>query len=147
MLTENDTQHTFKAPCFFFENAPNTDLLFFRQSMGVLIVGGIKYTISFWRKIYSIESKHNVLLCFLLKKKLCADKVISLCLFVYKLQDLKDSSLETFLVFPSCRNLNYYHYSNVFSYLTYSTFSGDLLERINDYAPLYNLFNFLFLDR
>ena len=107
MLTENDAQHTFKAPCCCFENAPNTDLLFFRQSMGVLIVGGIKYTISFWRKIYSIESKHNVLLCFLLKKKLCVEKVISLCLFVYKLQDLKDSSLEKILVFPSCRNLNY----------------------------------------
>ena len=106
MLTENDALYTFKAPCCCFENAPNTDLLFFRQSMGVLIVGGIKYTISFWRKIYSIESKHNVLLCFLLKKKLCAEKVISLCLFVYKLQDLKDSSLETFLLFPSCRNLN-----------------------------------------
>ena len=33
MLTENDAKHTFKAPCCCFENAPNTDLLFFRQSM------------------------------------------------------------------------------------------------------------------
>ena len=32
-LTENDGQHTFKAPCCCFENAPNTDLLFFEQSM------------------------------------------------------------------------------------------------------------------
>ena len=32
-LTENDAQHTFKAPCSCFENAPNTDLLFFEQSM------------------------------------------------------------------------------------------------------------------
>ena len=38
-LTENDAQHTFKAPCCCFENAPNTDLLFFEQSMRVLIVG------------------------------------------------------------------------------------------------------------
>ena len=32
-LTENVAQHTFKAPCCCFENAPNTDLQFFRQSM------------------------------------------------------------------------------------------------------------------
>ena len=32
-LTENDAQHTFKAPCWCFENSPNTNLLFFRQSM------------------------------------------------------------------------------------------------------------------
>ena len=32
-LTENDAQHTFKAPCCCFANAPNTDLLFFEQSM------------------------------------------------------------------------------------------------------------------
>ena len=32
-LTENAEQHTFKAPCSCFENAPKTDLLFFRQSM------------------------------------------------------------------------------------------------------------------
>ena len=31
--TENAEQHTFKAPCCCFENAPNTDLLVFRQSM------------------------------------------------------------------------------------------------------------------
>ena len=28
-LTENAAQHTFKAPCCCFENAPNTDLVFF----------------------------------------------------------------------------------------------------------------------
>ena len=32
-LTENAPQHTFKAPCCGFEDAPSTDLLFFRQSM------------------------------------------------------------------------------------------------------------------
>ena len=32
-LTENAVKHTFKTPCSCFENAPNTDLLFFRQSM------------------------------------------------------------------------------------------------------------------
>ena len=31
-LTENAAQHTFKAPCCCFDNAPNTDLLFFEQS-------------------------------------------------------------------------------------------------------------------
>ena len=31
--TENDAQHTFKAPCCCFENALNTDLLSFEQSM------------------------------------------------------------------------------------------------------------------
>ena len=29
-VTENAEQHTFKAPCCHFENAPNTALLFFR---------------------------------------------------------------------------------------------------------------------
>ena len=29
-----------------------------------------------------------------------------------------------------------YHHSDVFSYLTYSNFNGDLLERINDYTSL-----------
>ena len=62
MLTENDTQHTFKAPCCSFENAPNTDLLFFEQSMRVFIVGGIKFLISLWRKIYSIEIEDKELL-------------------------------------------------------------------------------------
>ena len=38
-VTENYAQHTFKAPCCCFENAPNTDLLFFEQSMRVLNVG------------------------------------------------------------------------------------------------------------
>ena len=33
MVMENAAQHTFMAPCCCFENAPNTDLLFFRQSM------------------------------------------------------------------------------------------------------------------
>ena len=32
-LTENAERHTFKAPCCCFENAPNTDLLLFAQSM------------------------------------------------------------------------------------------------------------------
>ena len=32
-LAENYAQHTFKAPCCCFENVPNTDLLFFAQSM------------------------------------------------------------------------------------------------------------------
>ena len=32
-LAENAEQHTFKAPCCCFENAPNIDLLLFRQSM------------------------------------------------------------------------------------------------------------------
>ena len=36
-LTENAEQHTFKAPCCCFENTPNTDLLFIRQSMYVSI--------------------------------------------------------------------------------------------------------------
>ena len=32
-LTENDAQHTFKTPCCCFENAPNTNLWLFTQSM------------------------------------------------------------------------------------------------------------------
>ena len=32
-LTENAERHTFKAPCCCFENAPNSDLLLFEQSM------------------------------------------------------------------------------------------------------------------
>ena len=36
-LTENAEQHTFKASCCCFENTPNTDLLFIRQSMYVSI--------------------------------------------------------------------------------------------------------------
>ena len=38
-VTENDAQHTFKAPCCCFENPLNTDLLFFEQSTLVWIVG------------------------------------------------------------------------------------------------------------
>ena len=32
-LTENAERHAFRAPCCCFEYAPNTDLLFFEQSM------------------------------------------------------------------------------------------------------------------
>ena len=32
-LTENNAQHTFKAPCCYFENALTNDLLLFGQSM------------------------------------------------------------------------------------------------------------------
>ena len=40
-----------------------------------------------------------------------------------------------------------YHHSDNFTYLIYSTINEDLLERFNDYTSLYNLFNFLCLDK
>ena len=61
-LTENAEQHTFKAPCCCFESAPNTDLLFFRQSMQVLIVIEIKYLIYFLEKY--IQLKYQTKSCF-----------------------------------------------------------------------------------